>query len=78
MERDMKAADEHVRRLDQPGKISGLCGRGEDGGEDVLRAMLREAYLHGWHGAMVARDQDDAEGVCQECGGTVEKHAPKC
>jgi hypothetical protein len=74
MDRDMKAADEYVRRLDQAGRISDLCGRSGDG--DVLRAMLREAYMQGWHGAMVACDEDDVNGVCQECGGT--KHTPIC
>ena len=76
MDRDMDAGDEYVKGLDGAGRIPDLCGRARD--RETLRAMLREAFVQGWHAAMVARDQDDANGVCQECGGTSEEHKPMC
>lgn len=57
--RDLYAADTYVERTEaaklNPGAMVFIRTRGYL----PLTQALREAYLQGWHEAMVARDEDD-------------------
>jgi len=65
-DRDVIASHQYVERKNGMYPKPGTCY-----GKTRMRKRkdMREAFLQGWHEAMVARDEDEANAVwCTECG----------